>query len=94
MMVPNRDGALRLGREIVSVSKIVGVFWPTRRNPDAGPLCRLGRLVHWAALVPAALVALIAATSVSSWFDALIYFAIAIAIALLGRGLRYVMSGE
>ena len=85
-------------------------FWPTKFNPEPGVLTHLGRVLHWVAVMAAALV--IVVTLPITWFylnhpvyegspgvyASLRHLALALpaaaVIVLLGRGLRYILSGE
>lgn len=80
----------------------MGVLWPARRNPEPNVLGRLGRVVHWLALVGSALWVLACAGSavVSGFYRQDVVAAVvaapigAVTIAALGRAVRYVLSAE
>ena len=74
--------------------KLIGIFWPLASHPQPNAITRLGRLVHWMALALSALLALMAATAFQSWTDGAVFFGVALAVALTGSGVRYVLSGE
>ncbi len=74
-------------------------FWPTRRNPSPTALTRLGRVLHWAAIIGAApLVLFTAWIAIAESRDGdLGYLALLIVAAVIyfpGRGLRYVLAAE
>ena len=75
----------------------MNIFWPTDpwpENCEIGARGRLGRALHWAALVLAALVVLFI---LATWGDPVamtVEAALAVAIALVGRGLRYILADE
>jgi hypothetical protein len=73
---------------------MLNFFWPTAPVYDPGILGRLGRLVHWLAIllwIALLAFALFGLTSTDSRFA---WGLIGVAVALAGRGLRYVMAGE
>lgn len=65
-------------------------FWPTSPNPAIGPFGRFGRLVHWAAI----LLALFFGLMFSDGGSYATGVTIGVAIAMIGRGLRYVLAAE
>lgn len=70
-------------------------FWPTHLNAEPGFAARLGRFIHWMAIAIAALFAFVLANITvgdPSAFPGFLF--IALAIALIGRGLRFVFALE
>jgi len=77
----------------------VNFFWPTSPNPSPTAITRLGRVLHWAAIICAAPfvigTAWIAATeSRDGDLGYLVLLIIAAVIYFPGRGLRYVLAAE
>lgn len=77
-------------------------IWPAEINPEPTVLGRLGRVLHWAALMwgvsPALFLIGYAMTQDFGWSDAwpgiLMAGAWAVAWSLIGRGVRYVLADE
>jgi hypothetical protein len=81
----------------------MGFFWPTRRNPDAGILVRLGRVAHWTGFLIGSAILLaftVASTPIGGSDGAQAGIAIGIgfaffaALAMGGRVVRYVLAAE
>lgn len=73
----------------------ISIFWPVRKNSSAGVIGRFGRLIHWTALVLAALIIGLGATGKAGDLgNVAILDSVAVAIGFLGRGLRYVLAAE
>lgn len=74
-------------------------FWPARRNPTPTAITRLGRVLHWVAIICAAPFVIgtgwIAATdSTAGDTGYLVLLIIGAVIYFPGRGLRYVLAAE
>lgn len=73
-------------------------FWPDKVREDAGVVARAGRVLHWISIVIAvaicALYWAIAFESGIDWGLQTGFGATAVVVALLGRGARYILSGE
>lgn len=81
-------------------------FWPTNIKPAPGAVARLGRVLHWISLLLAIAALVTGVVSVQSqasyqvlsfhlfWNTMGPVFMAAVGIALFGRGLRYILSGE
>ena len=78
---------------------IVQIFWPTKPNPEQSTLARLGRATHLL-FIGLAILALIGGVAVSFSAEHGILRGVALGlcwavpIALIGRGIRYVLSAE
>ena len=77
------------------------IFWPTTPNPNPTAITRLGRVLHWIAVVIAALFIVLIigiATNGDSIMSNLTGYVICLfwagVFAMGGRGLRYILSGE
>lgn len=72
---------------------MMGFFWPTDVREDVGAIGRLGRVLHWCAILLGGLFAwaFIAGSAPEYWWPAAALFAL---FAMGGRGLRYVLAGE
>jgi hypothetical protein len=81
---------------------LVNFLWPQHLKIDTTPLVRLGRVLHWLFTGVAGLMLTLpflwpstSGDGVAQYGDGfLIAIGFAIPMALLGRGLRYVLSGE
>ena len=73
------------------------LFWPRALSPDAGPSGLIGRTIHWlgVALAGAVLVTALG-FAVDGWATPLAaaLAAGAVAMAMVGRGVRYLLAGE
>lgn len=74
----------------------MGFFWPQRLNPADNGSVRLGRLLHWAALLWAGWWLFLATLWLGGEWQEASYVALAIAalIATAGRGLRFLFAAE
>jgi hypothetical protein len=78
----------------------VSFIWPTTRNPDPGAIGRLGRVLHWVGLILGlAIFGLCVAWAADDGPDQYAPLMIAgavflAALALAGRGLRYILAAE
>lgn len=73
------------------------LFWPQAVRPHASPQGWVGRTVHWAGVTLAVLILLTAlGFVVDGWEDGLAgWLALgAVALALLARGVRYLLARE
>jgi hypothetical protein len=89
----------------VSWSKVIkrifgGWFWPRLRREETSAAIRAGRVIHWTFLVFAAPPAIVAGFAIFVIGDRdmfgifVVAFLIALGLALIGRGLRYVLADE
>lgn len=85
----------------LGIPSVPAFLWPKHTKTETTVLVRLGRVVHWLALLPAALAVFLGcATSLSAGNtpDGNAYFlaglAGALAFLLFGRALRYIFAGE
>ena len=77
-------------------------FWPRHPKADTTALIRFGRLLHWLLTGSAAVCVVASLVSPPRFLDGsadyptglLIGLSFAIPLAILGRGARYVLSGE
>jgi hypothetical protein len=81
----------------------MGMFWPDHIDPAPGILGRLGRFLHWVAMVIAAIIVVggIAIIIISNspgpeWLfgGGALILGIALVVYFAGRGLRYLFAGE
>jgi TRAP-type mannitol/chloroaromatic compound transport system permease small subunit len=76
------------------------MFWPARKRADVTIGVRIGRALHWLLVAVAAIIAAAAVYvfivdhSDYRLFDTAWMFWPAIAVFMLGRGCRYIFSGE
>lgn len=81
-------------------SLVPAFLWPETSKTETTVLTRLGRVMHWVALLPASIAAFIGC--VMYWTERVdgrvVYLlgglAGALAFLLIGRGLRYIFAGE
>lgn len=74
-------------------------FWPAALNPDSSTGARLGRVLHWGALLigltPAGIACVIFLSDGDFELAAALFVGIwAVVLALIGRGPRYILSAE
>jgi anti-sigma factor RsiW len=71
------------------IEGVQAIFWPTRLKIAPNLFGRIGRVLHWAAIV----IGIAAAGAISQGMPAT-FAAIFIAFAMTGRAIRYILSGE
>lgn len=78
----------------------MGLFWPAQRKAQPSAIERLGRVLHWLAVIIGVAISgiafwgMIATPSPNAQVLFLVALIFAIAVSLAGRALRYIFSGE
>lgn len=69
-------------------------LWPQKQHAETTALIRLGRVLHWITVAPAALLVVWSVSSIGSESDWYAPALTAILPLMLGRGLRYILANE
>lgn len=74
---------------------MLNFIWPMDKQLDPGFLGRFGRLVHWLGIAAGVLVALIGFTGPDlGWSMPAATIGLGLVLALLARGVRYLLADE
>lgn len=69
-------------------------LWPRHSHTETTALIRFGRVLHWASIAIAILVALIGLGDFGFSLEGFVYVAWAFVTAVIGCGFRYILAGE
>lgn len=69
-------------------------LWPQKQHTETTALIRLGRVLHWVSIGLGAFIIFIGIFGFNSQSDGLFFASFGLVVALIGRGLRYVLADE